>query len=73
MTILESYRSLIASNFTPQRTVEFHWYAAEEGGLLGSQAIARDYERRGVNVTAMSHVSLHSNAVDKAAHMFCIV
>ena len=70
MTILEAYRSLIASNFTPQTTVEFHWYSAEEGGLLGSQAVARDYERRRVNVTAMSHVSVHTSVINKPAHLF---
>lgn len=43
VTILEAYRALIASGFAPKRTVEFHWYSAEEGGLLGSQAVARDY------------------------------
>jgi hypothetical protein len=29
VTILESYRALIASNFRPERPVEFHWYSAE--------------------------------------------
>lgn len=29
VTILESYRALISSNFRPVRPVEFHWYAAE--------------------------------------------
>lgn len=29
VTILESYRALIASSFKPQRPVEFHWYSAE--------------------------------------------
>jgi len=58
MSILESYRSLIAANFTPVRAVEFHFYSAEEGGLLGSQAIAQDYERRAINVTAMSHIDM---------------
>lgn len=28
----------------------------QEGGLLGSQAIAKDYEKRSVNVFAMSQV-----------------
>ncbi|KAI9069856.1 peptidase [Trametes sanguinea] len=52
MSILEAYRALVASNFQPERTVEFHWYAAEEGGLLGSQAVAQAYEDRDVNVVA---------------------
>lgn len=29
MTILESYRALLSAGFRPERSVEFHWYAAE--------------------------------------------
>lgn len=29
VTILESYRALLASGFKPHRPVEFHWYSAE--------------------------------------------
>jgi len=58
MTILESYRALIAADFRPLRTIEFHWYSAEEGGLLGSQAVAKDYEARSVNVLAMSQFDM---------------
>ncbi|KAI5120508.1 hypothetical protein M0805_000093 [Coniferiporia weirii] len=57
-TILEAYRGLISAGFLPKRTVEFHFYSAEEGGLLGSQAVARDYESRGVNVLAMSQFDM---------------
>ncbi|EKM59666.1 uncharacterized protein PHACADRAFT_170253 [Phanerochaete carnosa HHB-10118-sp] len=58
VTILESYRALIASGFRPVRTIEFHWYSAEEGGLLGSQAVAKDYESRSANVYAMSQFDM---------------
>ncbi|KAI0751349.1 peptidase [Daedaleopsis nitida] len=58
MSILESYRGLIAAGFQPERAVEFHWYSAEEGGLLGSQAVARSYEARDVNVVAMSQFDM---------------
>ncbi|EMD40572.1 hypothetical protein CERSUDRAFT_111168 [Gelatoporia subvermispora B] len=58
MSILESYRALLEADFRPQRAVEFHWYSAEEGGLLGSQAVARDYEARSVNVVAMSQYDM---------------
>lgn len=34
-------------------TIEFHWYSAEEGGLLGSQAIFSEYEKQGRDVKAM--------------------
>ncbi|KAG8955714.1 Leucine aminopeptidase 1 [Tulasnella sp. 424] len=52
VTILETYRGLISSNFTPAEDVWFHWYSAEEGGLLGSQAVARDFKARGVPIKA---------------------
>ncbi|KAI0771859.1 peptidase [Trametes elegans] len=58
MSILEAYRALVASDFQPERAVEFHWYSAEEGGLLGSQAVARAYEARDVNVVAMSQYDM---------------
>lgn len=29
VTILEAYRALIAADFRPAKTVEFHWYSAE--------------------------------------------
>lgn len=34
-------------------TVEFHWYSAEETGLLGSQDIFNSYSRLGIQVEAM--------------------
>jgi len=40
VTILEAFRIL-------------HWYSAEEGGLLGSQAIFLEYEKTGRDVKAM--------------------
>ncbi|KZS97501.1 peptidase [Sistotremastrum niveocremeum HHB9708] len=58
VTILEAYRALISSGIRPQKTVEFHWYAAEEGGLLGSRELAQDYERRGALVYAMQHFDM---------------
>lgn len=57
VTILEALRVLLKSkdivkgNFP--NTVEFHWYSAEEGGLLGSQAIFQSYEKEGRDVKAM--------------------
>lgn len=58
VTILEAYRALLESDFRPNRTVEFHWYSAEEAGLLGSQDVARDYRSRGVKVVAMSQFDM---------------
>ncbi|KAL7268220.1 Leucine aminopeptidase 1, partial [Rhizina undulata] len=57
VTILEAFRVLAEhlkkSGQQFENTVEFHWYSAEEGGLLGSQAIFSKYEKEGWDVVAM--------------------
>lgn len=50
VTILETYRVLLQANFTPIHDVEWHFYSAEEGGLLGSQSVVNDYVSREVKV-----------------------
>lgn len=56
-TILEALRVLLSDpDFGPanlENTVEFHWYAAEEGGLRGSQDIFTQYAEAGREVWAM--------------------
>jgi leucyl aminopeptidase len=57
VTILEVLRTLLQSgeiaHGNATNTVEFHWYSAEEGGLLGSQAIFSSYRKENRNVKAM--------------------
>ncbi|KAF9974261.1 Leucine aminopeptidase 1 [Actinomortierella ambigua] len=53
VTILEVFRALVQKGFRPHRPVEFHWYSGEEAGLLGSQAVAKEYEKKNVDVIAM--------------------
>ena len=57
VTIMEALRVLLQSEDIVKgemdNTVEFHWYSAEEGGLLGSQAIFSAYEKEGRDVKAM--------------------
>ena len=59
VTILEALRVLLRSekivNGSSPNTLEFHWYSAEEGGLLGSQAIFSQYSADGKDVKAMLH------------------
>jgi leucyl aminopeptidase len=57
-TILESLRVLVGGWYNgeipaPERTVEFHFYSAEELGLWGSQAIAAEYVKQGRKVYFM--------------------
>ncbi len=57
VTILEALRVLLQSDGIlrgqAENTVEFHWYSAEEGGLLGSQAVFADYKKHRRDVIAM--------------------
>jgi leucyl aminopeptidase len=57
VTILEALRVLLESKDIVKgradNTIEFHWYSAEEGGLLGSQAIFSSYASSSRDVKAM--------------------
>jgi len=57
-TVLEIFRILVANNFKPDRTLEFHAYAAEEVGLRGSQAIANSYAAEGKVVAGMMQLDM---------------
>jgi leucyl aminopeptidase len=49
-TLTEVVRVLLAKDYHPARTIKVIAYAAEEVGLRGSLSIARDFQRRGINV-----------------------
>lgn len=57
VTILEALRVLLTSSDIVKgkapNTIEFQWYSAEEGGLLGSQALFKSYAETGRDVKAM--------------------
>ncbi|KAI9655438.1 MAG: Leucine aminopeptidase 1 [Alyxoria varia] len=57
VTIWEALRVLLREEKVVKgeqdNTIEFHWYSAEEEGLLGSQAIFSEYEKQGRDVRAM--------------------
>jgi len=54
----EAFRVLLESNVTLGRPVEFHWYSAEEGGLLGSQKVAAAYLKNEIAVAGMMQVDM---------------
>lgn len=58
-SVLEAF-TIIAkySNYVPTKTVEFHAYAAEEMGLLGSRAIASEYQRGKKKVFGMMQLDM---------------
>lgn len=57
-TVLHAFRALMAGGFRPARTVEFQAYAAEEVGLIGSQAIANHYAAEQVKVAGMMQLDM---------------
>jgi leucyl aminopeptidase len=57
ITILETLRVLledadVKAGKAPN-TIEFHWYAAEEAGLLGSEDVWQAYKKEGRNVKGL--------------------
>jgi leucyl aminopeptidase len=57
-TITEVIRVLVDNSYQPQKTIKFMAYAAEEVGLLGSNAIAKDYKGRNVNVVGVMQLDM---------------
>jgi leucyl aminopeptidase len=57
VTILDVFRVLLTDSKVAsgqaENTIELHWYAAEEAGLLGSQAVFQNYKNSGKVVKAM--------------------
>ncbi|KAK4700766.1 bacterial leucyl aminopeptidase, partial [Phenoliferia sp. Uapishka_3] len=54
---LMAFKALVANDFVPStQAVEFHFYSAEEGGMLGSQAVAQSYRSDGKTVRGMLHL-----------------
>lgn len=64
-TVYAAFSALVASNFSPDRTVEFHVYAAEEVGLRGSADVAAAYRRENRNVVSMVQFDMVCYSVNK--------
>lgn len=58
VNLIEAFRKLTAAGFKPANPVEFHWYAGEEGGLLGSAAISKSYSQAGTAVKGMLQLDM---------------
>ncbi|KIY71847.1 hypothetical protein CYLTODRAFT_440945 [Cylindrobasidium torrendii FP15055 ss-10] len=58
VNLIEALRALLEAGYKPATPVEFHWYAGEEAGLLGSQEIASAYSEDGVDVQAFMEMDM---------------
>jgi len=57
-SVTEALRVLLANNFKPRRTLKFMGYAAEEGGLLGSQEIAKQAKADGTKIAGVMQMDM---------------
>jgi hypothetical protein len=58
--MIEIFRVLAEAGVRPYRTLEFHAYAAEEIGLVGSGDIAASYLKAGTKVAAMLQMDMNA-------------
>jgi leucyl aminopeptidase len=55
--LVEALR-ILAQQKQPERTIEFYWYAAEEGGLLGSAEIAKQAKASSRDIIAVLQLDM---------------
>jgi hypothetical protein len=72
-TLTEVIRAVAASGWTFRRRIEFHAYAAEEVGLIGSSHIAQTYAEQGRRIAAMLQVDMNSWSTDPGSQKIHLV
>ncbi|GJN71032.1 hypothetical protein PLIIFM63780_002377 [Purpureocillium lilacinum] len=70
VTVLEALRVVASSGLKPKNTLEFHWYAGEEGGLLGSKEVYANYKQTGKKVTAFLNQDMTGYSPNKKPAVF---
>ncbi|KAG6918153.1 hypothetical protein DXG01_016138 [Tephrocybe rancida] len=73
INLMEAFRALLEAGFKPKTSVEFHWYAAEEVGLLGSQAVAKAYKASGTQVKGMMQLDMTAYVKPGAENVISIM
>jgi len=53
VTVIEVFRLIVENKWRGSRPIHFMWFAAEEGGLLGSSTVAKMYKQANKNVYGM--------------------
>lgn len=72
-TLVEMIRGIADSGATFRRRIEFHAYAAEEVGLIGSGLIAKKYAQEGRKITAMFQLDMNSWSQSSGAKTIYLV
>jgi len=69
VTVMEVFRSILSSGYKPTRPMEFQLYAAEEVGLYGSQAMAKEYASKKKQVHGMVQFDMNGYCKNKTHAM----
>lgn len=56
--LIEAVATILAQPRPPERTLDFFWYAGEEGGLIGSAEIAKQYAAERVDVIGVLQLDM---------------
>lgn len=72
-SLLEAFKVIVESGVKFKTPVEFHWYAAEEVGLLGSQAVANSYQVADIPVKAYMNLDMTAWVSNKTDEHVAIV
>lgn len=72
MTVLETLRTILASDLKFKRPIYFIWYAAEEEGLVGSGQLVKEFTNKNVPVKAVLHFDLTGYAYRNDMTMWLI-
>ena len=71
-TLIEAFKLIVESGITFDNTIEFHSYAAEEVGLIGSAEIAANYKAQGKNVLAMMQIDMNGYNAGESGKMWFV-
>lgn len=72
-TLVEALRVITKNNMKFARKIEFHAYAAEEIGLVGSKEIASDYRTAGRKIPAMLQIDMNSYSKDSSKNTIYLI
>lgn len=71
VTVLETARTLLSSGLQFKKPIYFIWYAAEEEGLIGSQAVVAKFKNQ-IPVAAVLHMDMTGYAPSNDPTMWLI-
>jgi bacterial leucyl aminopeptidase len=72
MTVLEATRTIINSGVHFKKPLYIMWYAAEEEGLVGSNYVVKDFQKKNIAIDSVIHFDLTGYAWRNESTMYLI-